>query len=227
MKMIQALNLKRKLLNQVCDYSEAYILVTGDITARDGNADTKVAFKICAPFARCVTHINDEHIDTAENLDIVMNMYNLIEYSYNYSITSGTVWQFIQNDQTMNNGNLSDLTNSSISFKYKPSILGSPTAGNNGLLKNAKIVTPLRYSSNFFRSLEMPVINCKIHLELNWTKNYVTSNIAIATTFKITDTKLYVLTVTLSTKDNANLTKQLNEGFKRPVYWNEYKTKIE
>ena len=227
MKMIQALNLKRKLLNQVCDYSEAYILITGDITARDGNADTKVAFKSCAPFARCVTHINDEHIDTAESLDIVMNMYNLIEYSYNYSITSGTLWQFIQHDQNMNNGNPSDLTNSSISFKYKPSILGSPAVGNNGLLKNAKIVTPLRYSSNFFRSLEMPLINCKIHLELNWTKNYVTSNIAGATTFKITDTKLHVPTVTLSTKDNANLAKQLNEGFKRPVYWNEYKTKIE
>ena len=73
----------------------------------------------------------------------------------------------------------------------------------------------------------MPLINCKIHVELNWTKNYVTSNIAESTKFKIADIKLYFPTVTLSTKDNANLTKQLNKGFKRPVYWNEYKTKIE
>ena len=73
----------------------------------------------------------------------------------------------------------------------------------------------------------MPLINCKIHLELNWTKNCVMSNIAGETTFKITNIKLYVPIVTLSTKDNANLTKQLNEGFKRLVFWNEYKTKME
>ena len=71
----------------------------------------------------------------------------------------------------------------------------------------------------------MPLINCKIHLELNWTKYCVMFNIAGASTFKTRDTKLYVPIVTLSTKDNVNLTKQLNEGFKRPVYWNEYKTK--
>ena len=71
----------------------------------------------------------------------------------------------------------------------------------------------------------MPLINCKIHLELNWTKYCVMFNIAGASTFKTRNTKLYVPIVTLSTKDNVNLTKQLNEGFKRPVYWNEYKTK--
>ena len=73
----------------------------------------------------------------------------------------------------------------------------------------------------------MPLINCKIQLELNWSKDSVMFSTAGATTFKITSTKLYVLIVTLSTKDNVNLTKQLNEGFKRPVYWNEYKSKIE
>ena len=71
----------------------------------------------------------------------------------------------------------------------------------------------------------MLLINCKIHLELNWTKNCVMSNIAGAATFQITSTKLYVPIVTLSTKDNVNLIKQLNKGFKRPVYWNEYKSK--
>ena len=72
----------------------------------------------------------------------------------------------------------------------------------------------------------MPLINCKIHLELNFTKDCVMSTIA-DTTFKIKNTKLYVLSVTLSTKDNAKLVKLLEEGFKRPVYWNEYQTKIE
>ena len=73
----------------------------------------------------------------------------------------------------------------------------------------------------------MPLVNCKIHLELNWIRNCVRSNTAGATTSKITSTKLYVLIVTLTSKDNVNLTKQLNEGFKRSVYWNEYKIKIE
>ena len=72
----------------------------------------------------------------------------------------------------------------------------------------------------------MPLINCKIHLELNWSKDCVISTIT-ATTFKITNTKLYVPIVTLSGKDNVKLVKLLEEGFKRPAYWNEYQTKIE
>ena len=90
-----------------------------------------------------------------------------------------------------------------------------------------KIVVPLKYLSNFFRSLEMPLINCKIHLELNWSNNSVMCDQNGETKCKITNTKLYVPIVTLSTKDNVNLTKQLNERFKRSVYWNECKSKIE
>ena len=82
---------------------------------------------------------------------------------------------------------------------------------------NAKIAVPLKYLSNFWRSLEMPLINCKIHLELNWSKDCVMSTIA-NTAFKITNTKLYVLIVTLSSKDNVKLVKLLEEGFKRSVY---------
>ena len=73
----------------------------------------------------------------------------------------------------------------------------------------------------------MPLINCKIHLELNWSKNCVIPNVVGATTFKITNTKLYVPIVTLSSKDNVKLVKLLEDGFNRPVYWNEYQTKIE
>ena len=65
----------------LCDYSGAYILMTGDTKVTDNAANTNVAFKNCAPFTRCATHINDEHVATAENLDIIMPMYNLIEYS--------------------------------------------------------------------------------------------------------------------------------------------------
>ena len=136
----------------------------------------------------------------------------------------------------MNNGNPADVTTAdSSSFKYKPSLLkdlnfrkvaanDNPNiAGAHRLFTNAKIVVPLKYSSNFFRSLVMLLINCKIHLELSWKKNCVMSTVGDndnKTTFQITSTKLYVPIVTLSTKDNVNLTKQLNEGFKRSVYWN-------
>ena len=68
-----------------CDYSDAYIFVTGDTTATGGNADTKVEFKNCPPLIRYVTHINDEHAETAANLDIIMPVYNLLEYSDNYA----------------------------------------------------------------------------------------------------------------------------------------------
>ena len=116
-------------------------------------------------------------------------------------------------------------TNDSSSFKYKSNLLKGLTtrdiaanvnpdiANAHRLFTNAKIVVPLKYLSNFFRSLEMPLINCKIHLEMSWTKNSVMSSVTTATTFQITSTKLYVPVVTLSTKDNLNLTKQLNEGF--------------
>ena len=73
----------------------------------------------------------------------------------------------------------------------------------------------------------MPLINCKVHLDLSWTKNSVMSSVATATTFQITSTKLYVPVVTLPTKENMKLTNQLHKGFKRSVYWNEYKSKIE
>ena len=74
--------------SSLCDCSDVYILVTEDIKVAVVGADTNIAFKNCAPFTRCVTHINDEHIDTAENLDIIMPMYSLIEYSDHYSYTS-------------------------------------------------------------------------------------------------------------------------------------------
>ena len=88
--------------SNLCDYSDAYILVTGDITTTNGDANTKVVFKNCTPFTKCVTHIKDKHVD---NADIVMPMCNLIEYSDNYSDTSESLWQFKRDKSTVNNGN--------------------------------------------------------------------------------------------------------------------------
>ena len=86
----------------LCDYSDAYILVIGDIKVEAVVADTNVAFKNCAPFTRCATHINDEHIETAENLDTIMPMYNVIEYSDNYSDSSGSLYQCKRDKSTTN-----------------------------------------------------------------------------------------------------------------------------
>ena len=186
-----------------------------------------------------MTHANGEHVETAENLDIIMPMYNLTEYSDNYADSSGTLYQFKRDEQPMNDaGSLNNVAlDNSTSFNYKKILLGKATDAdyNDRSLKNTKIVAPLKYLSNFFRSLEMPLINCKIHIELNWDNNcvmygadaYAADNNNRETTFQITSTKLYVPVVTLLTKDNENLIKQLDEGFKTSVYWNECKSKIE
>ena len=156
---------------------------------------------------------------------IAMLMYNLIEYSDNYSDTSRSLWQFKRDEVPANNADL--IINNSKAFKYKAALLGKTAYHNDGKssVKDAKIVVPLKYLSNFWRSLEMPSINCKVYLELNWIEDCILSSAGNSAKFAITDTKLHVPIVTLSTKDSANLTKQLNEGFKRSVYWNSYETK--
>ena len=111
--------------------------------------------------------------------------------------------------------------NNSQSFKYKASLLGKTAdtvANTNISVKYAKIVVPLKCLSNFWRSLEMPLIDCKVYLELNWIEEDTAK-------FAITDAKLHVPIVTLSTKGSASLAKQLNDRFKRSVYWNSYETK--
>ena len=152
----------RVLKPNLCDYAEAYILVDGTIRAAAAKANTRLALKNCAPFTKCNLEINDEHIDTAENLDIVMPMYNLIEYSDNYQDSSATLYQYKRDEPPVNN---------SSSFKYKMELLGDPVVANNIARRNVKVVVPLKYLSNFFRSLEMPLINCKIKLNLTWKKN--------------------------------------------------------
>ena len=202
--------------SSLCDYSDAFVLVTGNITV-EANNDRDVAFKNCAPFSTCIT-INDIFVDEASYIYIPMPMYNLIEYSDNYSDTSGSLWQFKRDEVPANNADLT--INNSQSFKYKAALLGktaNAVNNTNSSVKDAKIVLPLKYLSNFWRSLEMPLINCKVHLELNWIEGCILSSAGDSVKFEITDAKLHVPIVTLSTKDSVNLTKQLSEGFKRSV----------
>ena len=114
------------------------------------------------------------------------------------------------------------------SFKCKAVLVGKTNAVNNtdSSVKNTKIVASLKCLRNFWRSLEMPLINCKNHLELNFIEGCILSSAAYSAKFKITDTKLHMPIVTLSTKHNVNQRKckQLNGGFKRSSYWNNYQT---
>ena len=106
------------------------------------------------------------------------------------------------------------------SFKHKVSLIGNTE--NDGTKNGVKIAVPLKYLSNFWRSLEIPLINCKVELSLKWYETCLLTAATIAT-FKITDAKLYLPIVTLSVEDSLKLSKLLSEGFKRPIYWNEYK----
>ena len=158
-----------------------------------------------------------------------MPMYNLIEYSDNYSDTSGSLWDF-KRDEIVNNADVTN-DNNAPSFKYKANLIGNTE--NNGTKNGVKIAVPLKYLSNFWRSLEIPLINCEVELSLKWIENCVLTIATIdadasatganSATFEITDAKLYDSIVTLSAENNAKLSKILSEGFKKSVYWNKYK----
>ena len=215
----------RSLKPKLCDYAEAYILVNGTIRAAADDANTRLALKNCAPFTKCNLEINNEYVDTAENLDIVMPMYNLIEYSDNYQDSSATLYQY-KRDEPPEDDAVADLTvNNSDSFKYKISLLGNPVVANNIARRSVKVVLPLKYLSNFFRSLEMPLINCEVKLNLTWKKECILSTGGSDAVFIINDTKLCIPVVTLSKEDNKDFIDQQNKKFQRSIYWNEYKTK--
>ena len=182
-----------------------------------------MAFKNCAQLRTCDVSINDEHVEKAEDLDTVMPMCNLLEYSDNYQDSTGSLCQFKRDEPPDNNA---DAANDTTSLVYKSKLISGNDDNN---VNNVKLVVPLKYVSNFFRSLEMSLVNCKIDLELTWHKDCMISSVSDAggqvVSFMITNTKLYVPVVTLSTKGSTNLTKQLNEGFKRTNYWNQYVSK--
>ena len=108
------------------------------------------------------------------------------------------------------------------SVKSKVKITGKTPADRN--TKNVEIIVPLKYSGNFWRILEMPLINCEVNLILTWSKDCVITNSTGAGKFAITETKLYVPVVTLSTHHNAKLLQQLKSGFKRAIILNKYES---
>ena len=182
------------LKSSSCDFSDAYILVKGRITvtgARDAAKQAKqadetnkgVIFKNCTPFINCKGEINNTERDNAKDIDIVMPMYNLIEYSDNYSKTSGSLWQYYKDEP---NDNFAD----SESFKSKVRITGNTPADGN--TKDVEIIVLLKYLSNVWRTLEIPLINCEVSLFLTWSSTCFITNSTGNGNFAITDAKLYV-----------------------------------
>ena len=236
------------LRSDLCDFSDVYIVVKGVITVTNPN-DTKrnksVAFKNNAPFINCISKITGVKIDNAEDLDVVMPMYNLLEYSINYRKRTGSLWNYHRDEP-------SDLLSSdSESFKYKTSITGNTYnvgAGEAGYNANkvgkneTEVVIPLKHLSNFWRSLNILLINCDVELFLTWSKNCVLADITVRAVgnnndppaivaptgleFKITDKKLYVPVVNLSKEDDIKLLEQLKSGFERTIIWNKYRSQM-
>ena len=226
------------LKSSLCDYSDAYILVKETVsannTAADGaavnNTNKKVIFKNCAPFTNCISEISNTQIDNAKDIDIVVPMYNLIEYSDNYAKTTGSLWQYCKDIPARNNNNeITEFTggNTTDSFNFKAKITGQ--TGNGGT-KDVEIMVPLKYLSNFWGTLEMPLIDCEFDLILTWLSTCVIVSTNILNqnaTFAITDTKLYVPVVILPTQENTKFLQQLKSGFKRVINWNKYLSKPE
>ena len=211
--------------SDLCDFSDAYIVVEVTIIVNGGanvnRRNKSIAFKNNAKFINCISKINGVQTDNAEDLDVVMPVYNLLKYSKNYKKTTDSLWNYYRDEPS------NPLPTNSESFKYKTSITGNTYnvgAGEddydaNKVGKNeTEIVVPLKHLSNFWRTLNIPLINCEIELILTWSKNCVLADMTVRDAgnnndppaivaptgleFQITDTKLYVPVVTLSTKND-------------------------
>ena len=227
------------LRSSLCDYSDPYILVKVNITINNtgtvaalSNRNKKVIFKNCTPFTNLISKINNTQIVDAEYIDIVMPMYNLIEYNDIYSKTSGSLWQYCKEIPAVNDhGDIVDFNgaNATDSYNFKTKITGqTANNNNNGNIAgrvDVEIMVLLKYLSNFWRTLERPLFNCEVELILNWSAGCVITYTDVANqvpTFTITETNLYVHEVTLST---AKLLPQLKSGFKKTISWNKYLSK--
>ena len=253
------------LRSNLCDYSDAYILVKGTITVTspgvNNNANNKrdkrnrpLTLKNNAPFVSCVTRINGELIEDANDLDIVIPMYNLLEYSKNYRKTIGSLYTYyrdeLSDDADDNNFDNIKVVNSE-SFKYKNKITGNTynvdaDDDDYDVNKNGKqeieLAIPLKYLGNFWRALNIPLISDEVSLELKWNKNCVITslekrevdagppvvrdNSPTGATLAINDCKLYIPVVTLSKDDEIKLLTNLKSRFKREIIWNKYRSQM-
>ena len=188
------------LRSDLCDYADAYILVNGTVTVAGNQPRDRqnrpLILKNNAPFVSCITRINNELVEDADDLDIVISMYNLLEYSKNYRKTIGSLYNYYR-DELNDNANLNNVAKNNVvssnSFQYKNKIIGNtynvdsaivPAAGgarvgnpnydaNNSGKKNVELAITLKYLGNFRRALDIPLISCEVSLELKWNKNYV------------------------------------------------------
>ena len=241
------------LRSNLCDYSDAYILVKGTITVTtpganngaDNIRDKKnrpLILKNNTPFVSCITRINGELIEDADDLDIAMSMYNLLEYSKNYRKTIGSLYNYyrdeLSDDADDNNFDNIKVVNSN-TFKYKNKITGNTynvDAGAQGYDVNkngtqeVELAIPLKCLGNFWRALNIPLISCEVSSELKWDKNCVITsleqrnigggnrdNASTGATLAINDCKLYVPAVTLSKDDEIKLLTNLKSGFEREI----------
>ena len=172
------------LRSDLCDFSDAYIVVKGVVAVsnpddaknnnNNNNNNKAVAFKDNAPFINSISKINGVQTDKAEDLDVVMPTYNLLEYSKNYRKTTGSLWNYYRDEPS------DPLSSNSESFRYKTSITGNTYNTGDGeagydadkVRKNeTEIVVPLKHLSNFWRTVNIPLINFEIELILTWFKN--------------------------------------------------------
>ena len=211
----------------------------------NNNNNKATALKNNALFINCISKLNDVKIDNAEDLDVVMPMYNLLEYSKNYRKTTGSLWNYYRDEPS------NPLSSDSESFKYKTSITGNTYnvgVGEDGYDANnvgkneTEIVVPLKHLRNFWVVLNIPLINWEVELVLIWSKNCALANmtetnagnnndpptiiVPTGLAFEIKDTKLYVSVVTLSKENDTKLLEQLKAGSKRTIKWNKYRSQM-
>ena len=251
------------LRSNLCDYSDAYILVKGTITVNGivNGAENEILrrnrpliLKNNSPFVSCMTKIKNEFIEDADDLDIFMLMYNLLEYSKNYRNTIGSLYNYyrdeLNDDNNPNNFSNTNVVNSN-TFKYKNKITENTynvTEGAEGHNANrvgkqdVELEIPLRYLGNFWRALNIPLISCEVFLELKWNKNCVITSLeqrqvdadppilvngtTTSATLAINGCKLYVPVVTLSKDDEIKLLTNLKYGFTREIIWNKYRSQM-
>ena len=252
------------LRSNLCNYSDAYILAKGTITVKapgvNNDADNirdkrnrPLILKNNAPFVSCITRINGELIEDADDLDIVMSMYNLLEYSKNYRKTIGSLYNYYRDELTNDdNDNFAKIkVVNSEAFKYKNKITGNTynvdaAAQGYDVNKNGtqeiELAIPLKYLGNFWKALNIPLISCEVSLELKWDKNCVITsleqrqvdarppvvrdNAPTGATLAINDCKLYVPAVNLSKDDEIKLLTNLKSGFKREIIWNKHRSQM-
>ena len=252
----------RMLRSNLCDYSDAYILVKGTITVNGvvNGAENEILrrnrpliLKNNGPFLSCMTKINNEVIEDADDLDIVMPMYNLLEYSKNYRKTIGSLYNYyrdeLSDDNNTNNFPNTNVVNSN-TFKYKNKITGNTYnvaegadghAANRVGKQDVELAIALKYLGNFWRALNIPLISCEVSLELKWNKNCtitsleqrqvdagppVVNGTTTGATLAINNCKLYVPVVILSKDDEIKLLTNLKSGFKREIIWNKYRSQM-